>query len=244
MHPESTLYRLWRLQQAQALSAHKEFAQTVTIQKNSIYGATLTSYREMIPKKMETDILAFLRAKSLRGSGLRILDVGAGPGYAAEEIKTEKMFPEAQVLALDAQTYPKARPRRDQTLPEITRIQGSYLDVKELLNQEGAADGVDLLLCMRTFFPQLGDKTILSHIAQRRVLHEFSRCLRPSGVALVTMEMNQENLRQMDGFQERLTQRGFSLRFEEMAQDQQGKFTLTPVTDGGKMMVAKLERIK
>ena len=243
MHTESTIYRAWRIQQVKALSIHREFSRTVTIQKNSIYGATLTSYSEMIPQQLETDILTLLRAKSPTESELRILDVGAGPGYAAEEMKV--INPEAQVIALDAQTYPKARSiRRDQTLPEIKRLQGSYFDVKELLHQEGAADGVDLLLCMRAFFPQLGDNSALSHIAQRRLLHEFSRCLRPGGVALVTMEMNQENLRQMDGFQERLTKRGFSLCFEEMAQDQQEKFTITPVTPGGQMMVARLERIK
>lgn len=258
MSNELDTYRQWKEIVAQVevenpLLAKMERPHPLAVARLKDYQSMLYEQHEQRPRKI-FDLEGYIKAVAEGSNTAVIVDAGAGAGYAAEDMK-QVVGEKGQVLAIDTTKHPHTRKKPE----SVERMQFSYFHLKEALLGIGASDGADLILCMRSFFPQVYEQNVqgwqqpqvigISYFAQKRLLREFAQCLKPGGAALTTMEMTDENIRQMQSFQEDLQSKGYLLDFVEMATNAREKNFIEPVyhrgkEDGGKMMVAVLKRIK
>lgn len=256
MSNELSRYRQWNEQARQVEVENPLLARMRT--PHPLAAARLKTYQSMLYEQSGQrtqkifDLEEYIKTLTQRPDNAVIVDAGAGAGYAAEDIQ-HIVGEKGRVLAVDTTKHPHTR----KTLTPVERMQFSYFHLKEALLENGASDGADLIVCMRSFFPQVYERNVpewqqpkvtgVSYFAQKRLLREFARCLKPGGVALATMEMTDENIRQMRSFQEDLQEKGYILEFSEMAANARERNFIGPVyhrgqNDAGKMMVAVLQR--
>lgn len=247
MENEIEVYRKWKTEQAAYAANNDEanFFSRMRVRKHSLWGATVDDYKQLFADSL-IHIDQFLESHSHNGgAGVKIIDAGAGAGFALTEI--HEKLPQAECIAIDIKNVANFY-RNDLSgqgdgdgKNAIQRVQGSYLELSDTFSFQETG-GVDLILAARSFFPILDDRSSTSHLAQHKILKEFAACLKPGGLALVTMEMTTENLLQMESLERYMAKRGFSLAFREIDSTTQRKFVITPSIEENKMMVAVLKR--